>query len=285
MFSSVPDLGFRQANLAAAEGRDGYPFPDSLWPSMKTIAIANQKGGVGKTTTAMNLAACTAFADGPTLLIDIDPQGNATSGLGQPRPRSGGTREVLFTPDHAANAIQQTDVPGLDILPASRQLASLERDIAHLPDAPLRLRKALQPFASKYAYILIDCPPSLGILPVNALAAADSVIIPIQCEYYAMEGLAQMLELLRHVRQRYNPSLAVEGIVFTMYEPGLAYADEVAAEVRYHFDRHVYRSTIPRDMLLSEAPSHGTPIIDYAPRSIGAWSYVKLSKEVLSHGT
>ena len=252
---------------------------------MKIIAIANQKGGVGKTTTAMNLAACIAFADGPTLLIDIDPQGNATSGLGQQRPRVGGIRDVLFTPDRAADAIQKTDVPGLDLLPASLQLASLERDIAHLPDGPLRLRKALEPFHTKYSYIFIDCPPSLGILPVNALAAAHTVIIPIQCEYYAMEGLAQMLDLLRHVRQRYNPSLAVEGIVFTMYTPGLPYADEVAAEVRYHFDRDVYHTTIPRDMLLSEAPSHGKPIIDYAPRSIGAWSYARFSKEVLTHGT
>jgi len=250
---------------------------------MRILAIANQKGGVGKTTTAMNVAACIALADQRCLLIDIDPQGNATSGLGVPRERNGGTHSTLFAPPQAASALRDTDVDGLRLLPATRHLASTERELSHLPDGPLRLRKAIEHVGADFQYVLIDCPPSLGLLPVNALSAADAVIIPIQCEYYAMEGLAQMLDLIRHVRERYNPRLGVEGILFTMYQPGLPYADEVADEVRYHFPEQVYRRTIPRDTLLSEAPSHGKPIIDYAPRSLGAYSYVQLTKEVLAH--
>jgi len=250
---------------------------------MKTIAIANQKGGVGKTTTAMNLAACIALSGRTTLLIDIDPQGNATSGLGRPRPRTGGAHELFFAPDRAPTIIQQTDVPGLAICPASRQLGAMESELAHLPDQMLRFRKAIEAVRADFAYVLIDCPPSLGLLPTNALVAADSVLIPIQCEYYAMEGLAQMLDLLERVREHHNPKLRIEGILFTMYEKGLAYADEVAAEVRYHCGEHVYDGSIPRDTLLSEAPSHGKPIIDYAPRSLGAWSYVALTKEILDN--
>lgn len=252
---------------------------------MRTLAIANQKGGVGKTTTAMNVAACVALAGRPCLLIDIDAQGNATTGLGQQRPRDGGTQQALFSPALAPAALSDTDVPGLQLLPASRQLASAERELDHLPDGALRLRQALEQFGDRFDHVFIDCPPSLGLLPVNALAAADAVIIPIQCEYYAMEGLAQMLELIRQVRSRYNPALTVEGILFTMYERGLTYADEVAAEVRYHFPDQVYHGFIPRDSLLSEAPSHGKPIVDYAPRAIGAISYIELAKEVLRHGT
>jgi chromosome partitioning protein len=249
---------------------------------LRILAIANQKGGVGKTTTAMNVAACLALTDTPCLLIDIDPQGNATSGLGHQRPREGGAHQLFFAPDRARGAIRETTVGGLHIVPASRNLASAERELAHLADAPLRLRKALATLDDLYEYIFIDCPPSLGIIPTNALAAASAVIIPIQCEYYAMEGLAQMLELLRQARDQYNPELDVHGILFSMYERGLAYADEVAAEVRYHCSDQVYECVIPRDTLLSEAPSHGQPIIHYAPRSVGAWSYVEFTKEVLA---
>jgi chromosome partitioning protein len=250
---------------------------------MRVIAIANQKGGVGKTTTAMNLAACIALSGRPTLLVDIDPQGNATSGLGRQRPRAGGTHELLFAPDRAASLITPTDVPNLAVCPASRQLGATEGELAHQPDRALRFRRALATLKDTYQYVFVDCPPSLGLLPTNALAAADAVLIPIQCEYYAMEGLAQMLDLFRQVRDHYNLALRIEGILFTMYERGLSYADEVAAEVRYHCGEHVYNSTIPRDTLLSEAPSHGKPIIDYAPRSLGAWSYAALAKELMSN--
>ncbi len=270
------------AGLPASPSRP--VLPEAPWAPMRILAIANQKGGVGKTTTAMNVAACLALAEHPCLLIDIDPQGNATTGLGHQRPRDGGVGQVLFHPGSAAQAVHDTDVPALHILPATRQLAHTERDLDRLPDGPLRLRQALDALDDAYDYILIDCPPSLGLLPINALAAAHAVVIPIQCEYYAMEGLAQMLELLRRVRDRYNPQLGIEGILFTMYERGLAYADEVAAEVRHHCGHQVYEHVIPRDALLSEAPSHGKPAIDYAPRSIGAFSYIQLTKEILAHG-
>jgi chromosome partitioning protein len=251
---------------------------------MRVLAIANQKGGVGKTTTAMNVAACVALSGRPALLIDIDPQGNATTGLGQSRSRDGGIQQALFHPGRTQEALLQTEVEGLDLLPAGRELARSERELDRLPDGPLRLKQALDGLADAYEYVLIDCPPSLGLLPTNALAAADAVVIPIQCEYYAMEGLAQMLELLRRVRDRYNHDLDIDGILFTMYQPGLPYADEVAAEVQRHCADQVYRRAIPRDTLLSEAPSHGQPILDYAPRSLGAHGYVELTKEILAHG-
>ena len=250
---------------------------------MPIIAIANQKGGVGKTTTAMNLAACLALSGRRTLLVDIDPQGNATSGLGCERPRTGGTYNLLFAPDRAAASLVHTSLDGLDVCPTSRQLGGAENELAHVRDRELRLRRALEGVSPRYDYILLDCPPSVGLLPRNALAAADAVLIPIQCEYYAMEGLAQMLDLIRQARDHHNPALTILGILFTMYQPGLAYADEVAAEVRYHCGDQVCRTYIPRDTLLSEAPSHGRAILDYAPRSLGAASYVELTKEVLEH--
>ena len=278
-----------EPDLCCGHGVWGYNVPrETRSPPrhvvpMRILAIANQKGGVGKTTTAMNVSACLALAGRRCLLVDVDQQGNATSGLGHQRPRTGGAYDFLFRPARALDAIRETDVPGLHLVPASRQLGAAEAELSHAPDAPVRLRKTIRHLPERYDYVLVDCPPSLGLVPTNALAAADAVIIPIQCEYYAMEGLAQMLNVLRQVRERYNPPLAIDGILFTMYERGMAYADEVAAEVRYHCGQHVYESLIPRDTPLSEAPSHGKTIIDYAPRSLGAWSYVELTKEILSH--
>ena len=245
--------------------------------------VFNQKGGVGKTTTAVNVASCIALAGHRCLLVDVDAQGNATSGLGLPAPRTGGAHELFFRPDRAAASIRETDVPLLHLVPASRQLASTDRELGKGPDADIRLAKALNHLAALYEYVLLDCPPSLGLVPTNALAAAHAVIIPIQCEYYAMEGLAQMLDLLGRVQAQHNPGLRIAGILFTMYQAGVPYADEVAEEIRNHFPDKVYTTTIPRDMLLSEAPSHGKSILDYAPRSPGAWSYIQLTKEIISH--
>lgn len=251
----------------------------------KVIAIANQKGGVGKTTTAVNLSACLADLGNKVLLIDIDPQGNATSGIGINKgDMSSCIYDVLIEEEDARSVRVQSNIPNLDAIPATIQLAGSEIELVPTISRELRLRKALEEIRQEYDYIIIDCPPSLGLLTLNALTASDSVIIPVQCEYYALEGLSQLLNTVRLVQKRLNKNLAIEGVLLTMFDARTNLGIQVIEEVKKYFQDKVFNSIIPRNIRLGEAPSHGEPIITYDPKSRGAEVYSELAKEVMANG-
>lgn len=249
----------------------------------RIISIANQKGGVGKTTTAINLGASLAAAEKTILLIDLDPQANATSGLGvDPNENEFSSYDVLIGECDVNSAIVTSELDFLDVLPAHPDLAGAEVELVHAENRAMRLREALEKSSDKYDFIIIDCPPSLGMLTLNALCAADAVIVPLQCEYYALEGLTRLLETIGMLRHDLNSNLVIDGIVLTMYDKRNNLSRQVEKEVRDNFDGHVFQTIIPRNVKLSESPSFGKPAILYDVRSPGSQQYLKFAQEYLA---
>ena len=252
---------------------------------IRVTACTNQKGGVGKTTTVVNLAAYLALSGTPTLVIDLDPQGNATSGLGvDRRSLDRSVYDALINRVPIGELVVATAIPGLDLVPAAPALSGAEVELVGLPARERRLSASLADLGERYERVLIDCPPSLGLLTVNALTAADGVLIPIQTEYYALEGLSQLVNTIRMVREGLNPRLEIDGVLLTMYDGRTRLSAQVAAEVRRHLEGAVYDTVVPRSIRLSEAPSHGLPIALYDPASRGADAYRELAGEVTARG-
>jgi chromosome partitioning protein len=261
-------------------------MPLELGNSPRVLVVANQKGGVGKTTTAINLGTALAAVGQPTLVIDLDPQGNASTGLGVTRPdRKVTSYDVLMGEARIADAVMPTKIPGLSLIPSTVDLSGAELELIGIPRRNYRLKDALAEYmasaARPFAYALIDCPPSLSLLTINAMVAADAVVVPLQCEFFALEGLSQLLKTIELVRANLNPSLEIQGIILTMFDKRNRLSDQVAADVRANMGDKVYNTMIPRNVRISEAPSHGLPALVYDLRCPGSQAYIKLAGELI----
>jgi len=246
------------------------------------LAIANQKGGVGKTTTAVNLSTALSAVGKSVLLIDLDPQGNASTGLGiYENQRDFSSYDLLIEGDSLENISRETDVPGLYIVPASQDLYGAELELSQMKDREYRLKKALEKSSLKFDYIILDCPPALGLLTLNSLTAATEIFVPLQCEFYALEGLSQLVKTIQRVKTKFNPSLKLNGIVLTMYDRRSCLSSQVAEDVKEHFGDMVYSTVIPRNIRVSEAPSHGRPVLLYDMNCAGSKAYMHLASEML----
>ena len=250
----------------------------------RVLAVANQKGGVGKTTTAINLSAALAANDLKVLLIDSDPQGNATTGLGVAKsPDRSSLYHVLLGDATPESAIVKTDFEGLDVIPADKNLIGANLELVEIESRELRLRERLKPVRQEYPFIVIDCPPALDLLTLNALLAADAVVVPIQCEFFALEGISELMDTIERIREGYGHPLEIEGILLTMFDDRTNLTRQVANDLKEFFTNQVFQTVIPRSIRLAEAPSFGKPILSYDPRSKGAESYIQLAKEILDH--